>query len=266
MYVDILSARNRFRQQRMKSDMFLNVTYNSMHVIVVSWILQVASMLVVICAASVSVRCGWELYIHHLLVWKVFWFAVVLWRAMRGVSHQITIWKAIIMHVTVCKLLLILIDLVQFRAHVSIGASSTHLTAEDVSTLRGSSWLSVSTDRVRATHISLLYLSNHLHLVWVIHNKFLAINGISSVDRSHTLASSSTTCITWPLEHDLALRRNCWYLVVIFLNWRQIYINSINFIRVSLIYFRRHDCLIIMWNHLAYRLGLFLLINVQTFR
>ena len=140
---------------------------------------------------------------------------------------------------------------------MGIGASSSHLTAEDVSTLSCGSWLSVSTDRVRATHISILNISNHLHLVRVVHNKFFAIYCISPVDRCHSLASPGSTLVSWPVEHDLALRRNCRYLVVIFLNWRQIYINSVdmNLIRAFLLDF----ALIFKRYHLAYRLGLFLI-------
>jgi len=114
---------------------------------------------------------------------------------MRSVSHQIAIGKAIIMHITVGKLLLILINFVQFGTHVSVGTPSTNLTAEDVTTLGGGSWLSVSSDRVGASHISLLDFSNHLHLVRIVHNKFLAIYGITSVHRSHTLASTTSTSL-----------------------------------------------------------------------
>ena len=100
---------------------------------------------------------------------------------MGSVSHQITIGKAIVMHITVCELLLILIDFVKLRSHMGIGSSSADLATKDVSTLSGCSWLSGTTDRVGATHISILDLSNHLHLVRVIHDEFLAIYGVSPI-------------------------------------------------------------------------------------
>ena len=139
---------------------------------------------------------------------------------------------------------------------MSVGTPSTDLAAEDVSTLSSSSWLSVSSDRVRATHISLFYFSDHLHLVSIIHDKFLAIYCISSVDWSHSLASSGSTLVSRPLEHDLALAWHCRYLVVIFLNWRQIYINSVYMNLIQIIFM---IALIFMRYHLAYRLGLFLI-------
>jgi len=178
-------------------------------------------MVVVVCTASVSMRSCRELHVHHGLVWKVFRFAIVLWGTMWSVTHEIAVGKAVIMHVTVGKFLLVLIHFVQLWTHMGVGTSSSYLAAKDVSTLCSSSWLSVSADRVWSAHISIVDFSHHLHLVGIIHNKLF---GISSIDRAHSLTSCSCTTsascslIAWPLEHDLALRRYGWYLVVIFLN------------------------------------------------
>ena len=172
-------------------------------------------VIIVVCTASISMRSCGEFHVHHRLVWEIFWFAVVFRRSMRGVSHQIAIWKAVIVHVTVCKLLLVLVDFVKFGTHVSISIAPTHLATEDMPTLSGGSWLSISADWVGSSHVSLIDLGNHLHLVGVIHYELF---GVSSVDWSHGRSCG----ITWPLEHDLTLWRYSWYLVVIFLNRGQI--------------------------------------------
>jgi hypothetical protein len=146
-----------------------------------------------------------------------------------SVSHQVAIWKTVIMHIAICKFLLVLIHFVQFWTHMSVGTSSSYLPSKDMSTLCSGSWLSVSTNRVWSAHISLVDLSNHLHLISIIHHKLF---GISSIYRSHSLTSSCSTSLYWPLKHDLALRWDGRYLVVIFLNRRQIYINSINILLI----------------------------------
>jgi hypothetical protein len=186
-------------------------------------------MVVVVCTASVSVGSCWELHVHHWLVWKVFRFAVIFWWSVGSVSHQVAIWKTVIMHIAICKFLLVLIHFVQFWTHMSVGTSSSYLPSKDMSTLCSGSWLSVSTNRVWSAHISLVDLSNHLHLISIIHHKLF---GISSIYRSHSLTSSCSTSLYWPLKHDLALRWDGRYLVVIFLNRRQIYINSINILLI----------------------------------
>ena len=95
------------------SNMFLNISQDVLHVTVVCRILEVTSMvIIVVCTASVSMRCCWEFHVHHWLVWEIFRFTVVFWRPMRSVSHQIPIWKAVVVHVTVCELLLVLIHFV----------------------------------------------------------------------------------------------------------------------------------------------------------
>lgn len=132
------------------------------------------------------------------------------------------------MHITIGKLLLILIDFVELWTHVSVCTSSTDLATKDVSTLSCGSWLSVSSDWVRSMDISLFDFSNHLHLISVVHDKLFTIYRISPVYWTHSsLAPPRSTLISWPLKHDLALWWYCRYLVVIFLNWRQIYISSI---------------------------------------
>ena len=237
--------------------MLLDVSYNSMHIVVVGWVLKITRVVVVVVStASVSMGGCWEFHVHHVLVREVFWFAVIFWWSMRSVSHKVSIWKAVIVHVAVCKLLLVLVYFVKFGTHVCIGTSSSNLATKDVSSLRGSSRLSVSSHRVWASHISLIDFSDHLHLVSIIHDKLLAIYGISSIDRPHSLTSSSSSTTSRTLEHDLTLRRDGRYLVVIFLNWRQIYINSINL--TLLIKIRLYYALVCC--KLAIRLGQFIII------
>lgn len=198
------------------SNVLLNISQNILHITVVSRILEVTRvMIIVVCTASISMWGSWEFHVHHWLVWEILGFTVVFWRSVRSVSHQIPVWKAVVMHVTVCKLLLVLVHFVQLGPHMSISIASAHLTTKDVTTLSRSSGLSVSTNWVWSSQVSLINLSNHLHLIGIIHNKLFRI---SSVDWSH----GRSCAITWPLEHDLTLRWYSWYLVVIFLNRGQI--------------------------------------------
>lgn len=198
------------------SDMLLNIAEYVGHIIVICWILQMARVVVsvVICTASVSVAGRGEFHVHdRRLIGKVFWFPVVLWWSVRSITHQVSIWKAIIVHIAVGKFLLICMDFVEFWAHMSICVSSSHLTSENVPALSGRSRLSTTTNGVRSTNTSLVDLSDHLHLIWIIHDEFF---GITSVDRPNS--TSLTSSCPRSSRYDLALRCNCWNLIVILLN------------------------------------------------
>lgn len=70
---------------------------------------------------------------------------------MRAIGHEVPVRKTVVMHV-VCELGLVLAYLIEFGSHlVSIGVSSTNLPTKDVSTLSGSSWLSLGSSNVIAS-------------------------------------------------------------------------------------------------------------------
>ena len=140
------------------------------------------------------------------------------------------------MHVTVWKFLLVRIYFVQFRSHLSVCVSSTNLSTENMAALGSSSWLTVSLSSVETWSCmwtsSWIYLWYNMHLVLIIHHKFL---GIASVSCTHS-STGPSAC------NDLALGSHCWYLVVVFLYRRQIYVStrlSIGFI-IFIINCRRH--------------------------
>ena len=204
--------------------MFLNISQHILHVVLVA---EVLILLIMICTTSIPMAGRWEFHIHYRLVRKLFLllllllllllFRIVLRRLMicgiAIVGHNISIRQRIVM--TLCKLLLISIDLVQFRPHLSI--SSSHLSTKDVSSLRCCSWLSLNGSR----SIS-VYLCYHLHLIWVVHDEFL---GISSVGGGLSLSLSI---------YNFALGSNGWNFVVILLYWRKINIRSLIMIKIGL--------------------------------
>jgi hypothetical protein len=92
-------------------------------------------------------------------------------------------------HVRRGKLLLVLMDLVQFGAHLPVGVTSAHLSSENVSALSGCSLRSLlisshSTSwAARTSSRSLsLDLSDHLHLVWILHDELACIAPVGSAD------------------------------------------------------------------------------------
>lgn len=117
------------------------------------------------------------------------------------------------MDVAVRKLLLVCANFVQFWSHLSICMSSTHLASENMTSLCCSSLLLVSVRATNGVRSSVLTASridfrNNVHLVLIIHNKFLSI---SSVNCAHSTSRSS--------RNDLALRCNGWDFVIVLLIW-----------------------------------------------
>jgi len=115
------------------------------------------------------------------------------------------------MDVAVRKLLLVCANFVQFWSHLSICMSSTHLASENMTSLCCSSLLLVSVRATYGVRSSVLTASridfrNNVHLVLIIHNKFLSI---SSVNCAHSTSRSS--------RNDLALRCNGWDFVIVLL-------------------------------------------------
>lgn len=115
------------------------------------------------------------------------------------------------MDVAVRKLLLVCANFVQFWSHLSISMSSTHLATENMTSLCCSSLLLVSVRATNGVRSSVLTASridfrNNMHLVLIIHNKFLSI---SSVNCAHSTSRSS--------RNDLALRCNGWDFVIVLL-------------------------------------------------
>jgi hypothetical protein len=105
------------------------------------------------------------------------------------VEHQVPIGEAVVVHVRRGELLLVLMDLVQFGAHLPVSVTSAHLSAEDVSALSGCSLRSLlisghsASWATRTSSRSLsLDLSDHLHLVWILHNELACIAPIGSAD------------------------------------------------------------------------------------
>jgi hypothetical protein len=124
------------------------------------------------------------------------------------------------MHITISKFLLVSMNFVQFRAHLCVSISSAHLTTKNMSALRSRSWLPVSINRIWANQLSLVYIADHILIVC---HKLLVV---TSVDRSDSTVSrmcpSACSALMTISGDNFALRCNCWDLVVIFLNWRQI--------------------------------------------
>lgn len=95
------------------------------------------------------------------------------------------------------KLLLVAIHFGHFGTHLSI--ASAHLGTEDVASLGGGTWLTL--DGARSISV---YFGDHLHLIGVVHDKFL---GVSSVG----VGSLSSI-------YNFALGSNCWNLIIVLLN------------------------------------------------
>ena len=173
--------------------MLLNISKNILHISVIR---------IVICAASVSMWCSWKLHVHQWLVAKILRFLIELWRMMWStIRHQITVAQTLLIAVLLHLLLVgyIVADLVELGANLSICISAIHLSSKDMSTLSSSTRLSVCHDV--SVWSSLLDLSDHLQLVWVIDDELSWLL---------TFVISSS----W---YDLALRCNRRNLVVIFL-------------------------------------------------
>lgn len=140
------------------------------------------------------------------------------------VEHQIAIREAVVVHVRRSKLLLVLVDLVQLGAHLPVRVASAHLSAENVSSLSGRSLGSLLIARHSAAWATWaspwslsLDLRDHLHLVWILHHE---LAGVASVCSANTARALRTARSVHLVRHYLALRGNCWYLVVVFLYWR----------------------------------------------
>ena len=133
------------------------------------------------------------------------------------------------MQVRVGELLLVHLYFVEFGthlAHLRVGMSSADLATEDMSALSGCSlWSLTAIQRVGPVMVSSprVYLSDHLHLVGVAHNKLLLIT--SSIWCSNSAASRTT-------RNDLTLGCHCWNFVVILLNRGQINVSTILKIRI----------------------------------
>ena len=97
------------------------------------------------------------------------------------------------------ELLLVGIDFVQFATH--LGVATTHLATENVTALGGGTRLTL--DGSGAIPVN---LSDHLHLIGVVHHKFLSIASVASVR-------------SLPSRNNLALRSNSWDFIVILLYW-----------------------------------------------
>ena len=190
--------------------MFLNITNYIIHIILIGSVLLMAGVMwVVICTASVSVTGRRKVHLkHRRLVWEVFWLAVAAsWWSL--IAHKITIWKAIVMHVSIGKFLLICMDFIHFWAtEMNKSISSSYLTSEDVATLSGCSLLLLAWDGVWPSEI--FSVTSHIHIVNVIHNKFFSVSSVDCSD-SATLASYHTT---WS-RCNLALGCNRWDLIII---------------------------------------------------
>ena len=183
---------------------------------------------VVVGATPVSMRSCWEFHVHYwrMLIWKILrLLTIVLWRAVAGlVEHQVAIGETVIMHVRRSEFLLILVDLVQFWAHLPVSMTSAHLPAKDVSSLSGCSLWSLlipchstaGTTWTSSRPLS-LNLGHHLHLIRILHDKLACV---SSVGGANTTGSLRTTRCMYLVGHYLALRGDCWYFVVVFLYWR----------------------------------------------
>ena len=221
---------------------------------------------IVIRAASVTMTGSWELHVHYrCLIRKVLGFAVVFGRpmvAVGSVSHEISVWKTIIMQIGVGELLLVHLYFVEFGshlAHLRVGMSSADLATEDVSSLgSGSLWSLAPIQRVGPVMVSCpwVYFCDHLHLVGIAHNKLFLI---TSIWCSNSAASRTT-------RNDLALGCYCWNFVVILLNRGQINVSTIlkiriwrNNIRASFIFSRMiviSDGKLVGVTDWTYRLGL----------
>lgn len=116
--------------------------------------------------------------------------AVVLRGAVaRLIEHQVPVGEAVVMHVRGGELLLVLVDLVQLRAHLAVGVASAHLAAEDVASLSRCSLRSLliaSHAAARAARTSSrplsLDLCDHLHLIWILHHKLPCIASVGRAD------------------------------------------------------------------------------------
>lgn len=208
--------------------MFLNISKHVLHVIMVWRVLEVSMSLaswilmrVMVGAASVSVACGWELHVdNRRIVGKVFCLSVILWGPVWCVTHQVSIREAVVVHIAISKFLLVSINFVQFWAHLCVSIPSSHLTSKNVSALRCCSWLPISINRIWAYQLSLVYLGCH---ILIVGDKLLVVTPIDRSDSTVSRMCPSACSALMTISGDnFALRCNCWDLVVIFLNWRQI--------------------------------------------
>lgn len=69
---------------------------------------------------------------------------------MGPICNQIAVREAIIVHARMSKFLLILMQLIHFRAYSRISTTSAHLSTENVTTLGCSSWLAAAVERIDA--------------------------------------------------------------------------------------------------------------------
>lgn len=105
------------------------------------------------------------------------------------VEHQVPVRKTVVVHVRGGEFLLVLVDLVQLRAHLPVRMASAHLASEDVSALGGcslrpllvachaASW----TARTGARSLP-LDLRHHLHLVRILHYELACVASVGSAN------------------------------------------------------------------------------------
>ena len=194
-------------------------------------------MVIMVRAASVSVAGRWELHVHHGLIWEIFWLVVVLWRSVGAIGNKVAVWEAVIMHAGMGEFLLVLVQLVHFRAYSCVGTSSAHLSAKNMSTLRGSPGLPASIERIDSVWAPRVDFMDHMHLIMPYYE--------------FPISPISVRQPTYSSLYDLALRCYCWYFIVVFLYRRQINISSWNY-RILVIRYYLIESVV----DLTYRLGL----------
>ena len=169
--------------------MFLYISQHILHVCVVHSIV----------VYSVAVRSCRELHVDQRLVRKVLVLFVELWRSVWALADQIAVAQALVVVVRV----LAHVYFVQFRANCCISVTTMHLlTIEDVTAL--SSGTGLSSCEVLTDLVALVYLLNHLHLVWVVYYEFL---------RHHC----SSICCYSTTGYNLWLTCSCWNFIIVLL-------------------------------------------------
>ena len=130
------------------------------------------------------------------------------------------------MHVSICKFLLICMDLVHFGAHMNKCVASSYLTSENMTSLSSCSWLLLAINGTWSCESpSLSTIRAYVH---VIHNEFFSVSSIDCSDSaaltsywaSSSLYNLALGCDRWNLiiiliRHVLLYRMKHWQIVLL---------------------------------------------------